>query len=143
MERVFGEGRSGRGGKAIETGRMVKKKGSRRQECNRKLGVRRGDTGQGERREGKGGRKRPTDAGRQEDACLPNPTLDTPQSPTGSRHPNFGGTEEEREQIFTSGQGRDGWKLPTFIAPASLSMSQHVCLEKYPCYTEISLCIYI
>lgn len=45
MERVFGKGRGGRGGKAIETGRMVKKKGSRKQECNRKLGERRGDTG--------------------------------------------------------------------------------------------------
>lgn len=53
MERVLGEGRSGRGDKAIETGRMVKKKGSRKQECNRKLGVRKGDTGQG----GEGGRK--------------------------------------------------------------------------------------
>lgn len=65
-----------------------------------------------------------------------------PSKSTDSRHLNFGGIEEERERFFTSGQGRDGWKLPTFIAPASL-MSQHVCLEKYPCYTEISLCVYI
>lgn len=53
MERVLGEGRSGRGGKAIKTERMVKKKGRREQECNRKLRVRKGDTGQG----GEGGRK--------------------------------------------------------------------------------------
>lgn len=32
---------------------MVKKKRSRRQECKRKLGVRRGDTGQGGERGGK------------------------------------------------------------------------------------------
>lgn len=59
VERVVGEGQSGRGGKAMGMGRMAEKKG-RRQECNRKsggrkAGVRRGETGGGEGQGEKGG----------------------------------------------------------------------------------------
>lgn len=89
MERVFGEGRSGRGGKAIETGRMVKKKGSRRQECNRKLGVRRGDTGQGGEAGRKGNEKRVPQMGKAAGRLSPKPCSSYPSKPHRLSAPRF------------------------------------------------------
>lgn len=80
--------------------------------------------------------------GRQQDACLPNPALATPQSPTGSRHLDFEGMEEEREHFFISGQGRDGWKLPTSIAPASLYVPACLLGKISLFYRDITMYIY-
>lgn len=51
----------------------------------------------------------------------PKPCSGYPSKPHGLSAPQFGeGVEGEKEHFFVSGQGRDGWKLPTPIAPASL-----------------------
>lgn len=138
MERVVGEGRSGRGGKAMETGRMAKKKGRRRQECNRKpggrkAGARRGETGQGGggSQERKGVRRESQGWGKEWGNPLPHPALDTPRSPTGFQRLDFGGLEEEREHFWARGQGKDGWKLPAFGVPASLHIPARL-LGKIP-----------
>jgi len=120
---------------------MVKKKGRRRQECNRKLvgrkaGARRGESGQGgarrERRRGGG----PKDGGRQQGTPLPHPTPDIPHGPPHAPSTSALGVWRKAGSAFGQG-GREmtaGNHPPS--EPWPPSTSQRVCSEKQPCSTD-------